>query len=116
MNESSRIRHRILTLLSLHSLISKVLRLPQDPSSSASRNRTKICLRKAKPKENIWLKEETGEFDDKKCDLICYLNFHGLLQNLSAVVCVLISLCGYVSVNCWGGGMEWVSETLSPNS
>jgi hypothetical protein len=43
-------------------------------------------------KENVWLKKEIGEYDDEKCHLICYLNFHGLLGNLSAGVCVYISL------------------------
>ncbi len=27
--------------------------------------------------ENIWLKKEVGEYDDKKCHLICFLNFYG---------------------------------------
>ncbi len=44
-------------------------------------------------KENIWLKQEKGEYDEEKYHVICYLNFHGLLGNLSAVVCVYINLC-----------------------
>ncbi len=39
-------------------------------------------------KKNIWLKKEIGEDGDEKCHLICFLKFHGLLGNSSAVVCI----------------------------
>jgi hypothetical protein len=54
-------------------------------------------------KENICLKIEVGEYDDTKCQLICFLNFHELLGNLSDVC--MYKLCGYVSPSfLWGRG------------
>jgi hypothetical protein len=35
-------------------------------------------------KENIWLEKEIGEYDDVKCYLKCFLNFHGPPGNPSA--------------------------------
>ncbi len=31
-------------------------------------------------KENKWLKKETGEYDEYKCHVICFLKFHRLLE------------------------------------
>jgi hypothetical protein len=48
------------------------------------------------PKKISWVKKEIREYNDEKCHRICYVNFHGLLGNLSAVVCVYISsVCMY---------------------
>ncbi len=43
-------------------------------------------------KVNIWLKKEI-EYDDEKCHLISFLNFHGLLRNPSAVLVYIKAMC-----------------------
>jgi hypothetical protein len=42
--------------------------------------------KKTNSKENIWVKKEIGESDDKKGLLLGFLNFHALLRNPSSVV------------------------------
>jgi hypothetical protein len=51
-------------------------------------------------KQIIWLKKEIG---DEKCHLIFFLNFHGLLRNMSAAACIY-KICVYVSASLGGGG------------
>jgi hypothetical protein len=53
-------------------------------------------------KENIWLKKKIEEYDDEKCYLICFLNFHELPRNPSAVWVYILAMD--VCISCWGGG------------
>ncbi len=52
-------------------------------------------------------KKEIGEYDDEKCYLICYLNFHGLLGNLSAVACIHVCISSVVVHQRVAGGKDW---------
>ncbi len=64
--------------------------------------------------ERTCLKKKIGGCHDEKCNLICFLNFHGLLGNSSAVQCVhsISSVCKYQRVA--GGGWEgWEAELVS---
>ncbi len=46
-------------------------------------------------KENIWLKKDIEEYDDEKCYLICFVNFHGLRKFVCCFVCVYtVYACG----------------------
>jgi hypothetical protein len=54
-------------------------------------------------KENICLKKKIiGEYDDEKCHLICFLNFHGLLGDPSPIVCIC-KFCVYLVEGRMGG-------------
>jgi hypothetical protein len=55
------------------------------------------------PIDNMRLKKEIGEYDDERCHLISFLNFHRLRGNPSAVICISKLLRGGSE----GWGQNW---------
>jgi hypothetical protein len=69
---------------------------------------------KGRPKKINGESREIGEDDDKKCHLVCFLNSHGLLRNLLAVVWIYVYvLCVHISELVGVGWEGWNVELVS---